>query len=100
MSVQYVLTAAARRPIRIFQREVVMRNIERACARFVKVGRERAARALPFGLAEAEHFVARVLLEEGVRPWPPYEPNGEVQFYARQLVLDSYRPRRVRVNKS
>ena len=69
-----------------------MRNIERACARILKAGQDRAAAGVPFGKEEAKAFVARVLLAEGVRPWPPYRSNGEIDFYAGQLILESHRP--------
>lgn len=68
-----------------------MTNIERACARIIQRGRERAAEHRPYRRPEAETFVARVLTEEGVRPWPPYQPNGDVEFYAGQLILESHR---------
>jgi hypothetical protein len=69
-----------------------MRNIERACARLLQAGQDRAAAGVPFGEEEAKAFVARVLLAEGVRPWPPW-PNGEIDFYASQLILESRRAR-------
>jgi hypothetical protein len=72
-----------------------MRNIERACARILEEGKARAAQGRPYEEAEAQRFVAEVLREEGVRPWPPWQPNGEIEFYAGQLILESHRPARV-----
>lgn len=69
-----------------------MTNIERACARIIERGQQRAAEHRPYRRAEAERFVETILTEEGVRPWPPAQPNDDVEFYARQLVLESYRP--------
>lgn len=31
-------------------------------------------------------------MEEGERPWPPALPNGNVEFYAGQLILESRCP--------
>jgi hypothetical protein len=75
-----------------------MTNIERACARIQQRGQQRAAEHRPYHRAEAEEFVAQVLLAEGVRPWPPAHPNGDVQFYAGVLILESHRPAFIKVN--
>lgn len=69
-----------------------MTNIERACARIIEEGQQRAAERRPYQRDEAEDFVEQVLTEEGVRPWPPYEPRDDVRFYAGQLILESHRP--------
>jgi hypothetical protein len=70
-----------------------MRSIERACARILEEGQSRAALQLRYNRPDAERFVERVFLEEGVRAWPPGSKD-EVEFYAGRLILESYRPRR------